>query len=370
MNRRHFFKTSFNTIKAAAMINLLPNLPLSARAGGREAPKDFPRRAAPWSLRELVAARKHHGKGRYLNPFSEQSYGNLWRVLSWKLFDENHFKSYYADEPHQPVFIDWEPVRKDRDLSITFLKHASLVIKDKGQYIFVDPLFFRLSRLISDFTPLAFDLSELPQPNHVLITHGHYDHLNKPSLASLTNRTHVVSPLGYDAQFKDLNMRQRTQLDWFDTWSSPSLEITLLPCNHWTMRNPLIGPNRSLWGSYLLRTASGLTIYIAGDAAYFDGFEELGQEYDIDLAIFNLGAYEPRWFMKYSHMNPAEVIKAFELLKARRLMIVHWGTFRLGNEPVHFPPLDLEKALAEQGKSDRLINISHGQTVFLDQLAL
>ena len=370
MKRRHFLKTSFNTIKAAAMVNLLPIPPLSAAAGAAEGLEPFAGRSGPYSLKELVAVRKHHGDGRYLNPFSERSHGNLWRVLSWKLFDENQFRTYYTDEPRQPVVIDWDPVRKGRDLSITFLKHAALVIKDKGQYIFVDPLFFRISRVITDFTPLAFDLSELPQPDHVLITHGHYDHLNKPSLARLHNRTHVISPLGYDAVFKDLNMKNRTQLDWYDTWSSPSREITLLPCNHWTMRNPFVGPNRSLWGSYLLRTASGPTIYIAGDAAYFEGFQELGQEYDIDLAIFNLGAYEPRWFMKYSHMNPAEVIKAFELLKARRLMIVHWGTFRLGDEPVHFPPLELERALAEQGKSDRLIKISHGQTVFMDQLAL
>jgi len=69
-------------------------------------------------------------------------------------------------------------------------------------------------------------------------------------------------------------------------------------------------------------------------------------------------------------MNPEEVIKAFEALKAKRLMIAHWGTFRLGNEPVHFPPLDLEKELAKQGKTDRLIKMNHGQTVFLDQLAL
>ena len=77
------------------------------------------------------------------------------------------------------------------------------------------------------------------------------------------------------------------------------------------MRNPIVGPNRSLWGSYLIKSASGPVIYISGDTAYFDRFSEIGNEFKIDLAIFNLGAYEPRWFMADSHINPAETVRAF-----------------------------------------------------------
>jgi L-ascorbate metabolism protein UlaG (beta-lactamase superfamily) len=130
------------------------------------------------------------------------------------------------------------------------------------------------------------------------------------------------------------------------------------------MRNPLKGPNCSLWGSFIIRTAGGPTIFIAGDAAYFDRFQEIGAESSIDLAVFNLGAYEPRWFMAQSHMNPLEVVKAFEELRASRLMVVHWGTFRLGDEPVHFPPQDLQKALAAKGLLDRLVHLDHGQTLY------
>jgi L-ascorbate metabolism protein UlaG (beta-lactamase superfamily) len=119
-----------------------------------------------------------------------------------------------------------------------------------------------------------------------------------------------------------------------------------------------------LWGSYLIKTAAGINIFIGGDAAYFEGFRELGHECRIDLAVFNLGAYEPRWFMANSHMNPAETVQAFKDLKAKRLLIVHWGTFRLGDEPVHFPPMQITQELEKEGLLECLIQLGHGETFF------
>jgi N-acyl-phosphatidylethanolamine-hydrolysing phospholipase D len=218
---------------------------------------------------------------------------------------------------------------------------------------------------IEDFSPLAFNSRQIPVPDHVLITHGHYDHLDKPSLATLEKNTHVISPLGYDSVFKDLGMVNRTRMDWYDIFRDGDRGITFLPSNHWTMRNPVRGPNRSLWGGYIIETAAGRTIYVTGDSGYFDGFAEIGGDFDIDLAIINLGAYEPRWFMASSHMNPRETVQAFKELNARKLMIVHWGTFRLGDEPVHFPPVDIKKELKKEGLLDRLVDIRHGETFFV-----
>jgi L-ascorbate metabolism protein UlaG (beta-lactamase superfamily) len=139
----------------------------------------------------------------------------------------------------------------------------------------------------------------------------------------------------------------------------------LLPCNHWTMRNPLVGPDRSLWGAYLIRTAAGANILISGDTAYFEQFKEIGSLFNIDIAIFNLGAYAPRWIMRESHMNPEETVQAFQDSGAQKMLILHWGTFRLGDEPVHLPPLDLKGVLKRENLLDRLIDITHGQTLYL-----
>ena len=92
--------------------------------------------------------------------------------------------------------------------------------------------------------------TKLPAPDHILVTHGHYDHMDVPTLSSFAKETHVITPLGYDDLFGSLGMNRRTRLDWFDSFEEDGREITLLPCDHWTMRNPLVGPNRSLWGSY------------------------------------------------------------------------------------------------------------------------
>ncbi len=321
------------------------------------------RRASGLPLAEIAATRLHHGPSGFLNPFSERGHGNMLGVLSWKLFHRNEFKEYYPDEPVTRVEVDWTAVKETQGLSLTFVKHSCVFIKDRERSIIIDPVFGGLFGFFRDFSPLAFAPADVPRPDYVLLTHGHYDHLDLPTLRLFDGRSHFITPLGYDSVFSGFNGLKRTRLDWLETHRDGGLEITLLPCNHWTMRNPLTGPNRSLWGSYLIRTAAGPNIFISGDAAWFDRYGELGRLADIDLAVFNLGAYEPRWFMKDSHMNPAEVVRAFLELKARRLMIVHWGAFRLGDEPVHFPPRDIRLEMEKQGLFDRLIAVEPGGNV-------
>lgn len=365
MERRMFLKKAAKLGKASLMLPLL--------AGGSThhasaAPIEAEKPLADLDgigLRELAERKLHHGRDRFVNPFNPAMERGFLRLLQWKLFSENKFKQHYDEERVTPVSVDWGPVREHGGLSVTFLKHASVLIRDQGRGFLVDPIFFDILPFIKDHTPLAFDPKAIPGADHVLITHGHYDHLDARSLGTLDREAHVVTPLGYEKTLSDLRMPRHTRLDWFDTFTDEDREITLIPCDHWTMRSPIEGPDRSLWGSYILRTATGPTIYISGDTAYFDRFEEIGREFDIDLAIINLGAYEPRWFMYQSHMNPEETVRAFKALGARRLMILHWGTFRLGDEPVHFPPIDIRREMGREGLSDRLVDLKHGKTLFL-----
>lgn len=316
------------------------------------------------SLRDISLRKEHHGNGAFVNPVGPSRKGRFLQLLKWKL-SSNPFNPYLKDQPVRPISINWSSIQAHQGVSLTFLKHAGILIKDADSHLMVDPVFSDLMWFIEDFSPFTFSPKQIPKPDHVLITHGHYDHLDKFSLAILDRSTHVITPLGYRQVFQDLQMKNRTQLDWHDTYRNGDQSITFLPSNHWTMRNPLRGPNLSLWGGYVIETSVGHTIYVMGDSGYFDGFSEIGQDFDIDLVVINLGAYEPRWFMASSHINPREAVQAFKELNAKKMMIVHWGTFRLGDEPIHFPPRDLKKELDKEGLKDRLVDIRHGETFFL-----
>ena len=185
--------------------------------------------------------------------------------------------------------------------------------------ILVDPVFFGLFPIFTNFTPLEFDIDTMPKPDHILITHGHYDHLDKDSLSVFAPETHVITPLGYDSIFSSIEMKNRTQLDWFEAYNDGDREIILLPCNHWTMRNPLTGPNQNLWGSYLIRTKTGPRHFYQRRYSLF--LKDSRKSASGTLSTWpssSVGAYEPRWFMKQSHMNPAEAVQTLKDLKARK----------------------------------------------------
>lgn len=319
------------------------------------------------TLWDIARNRLHHGNGRFTSPL-EPSNGkrDFLELLKWQLFSDNPFKQYYRDQKVEPVTIPWQQIINHNSLSITYVTHASVYIKDNDSSLIIDPVLFGMFWPYKDFSPVTFSPGELPTVNAVLITHGHYDHLDLTSLKAFHEQSQFLCPLGYGALLRANGAKQVQELDWLDKKQVGSFEITFLPCNHWTMRNPIVGPNTALWGSYLIRTSSGRTIYISGDTAYFNRFKEIGEHYSIDLAIFNLGAYEPRWFMKKSHMSPSETVQAFREIGAQKLLVVHWGTFRLGDEPVHFPPRDIHRAMEQAGLLDRLVELKHGETMYLD----
>jgi L-ascorbate metabolism protein UlaG (beta-lactamase superfamily) len=365
MNRRRFIDIFFNLLKISLLASILPPKLHAAVAGTPEAAPLHYRPLNGRSLREIARRKEHHGNGRFINPLGLDRSGRLLKVLSWKLFHRNRFQDDLARQPVVPLSIDWEPLRILDGLSVTYLKHASLVLQDAGCRMLLDPVFASPFWFMRDFTPLTFAPAGIPAPNHVLITHGHYDHLDTDSLAQLPAGTHVICPPGYEDILDDVGLHNRTVLDWYESFREEGREIILLPCNHWTIRNPIAGPNLALWGSYLIRTASGPTVYISGDTAYFDGFDQIGAEFDIDLAVFNVGAYEPRWFMAQSHINPRETVQAFQELNAKRLLIMHWGTFRLGDEPVHLPPQHMRAEMKKTGLLDRYQEWKHGDTLMV-----
>jgi L-ascorbate metabolism protein UlaG (beta-lactamase superfamily) len=198
--------------------------------------------------------------------------------------------------------------------------------------------------------PPAVPLAEMPAVDVVLVTHDHRDHMDLPTLARLPDTAQYIVPLGNSARLAHANI---VELDWWQTHTIGALEITLVPARHWSMRAPW-NRNDTLWGGYVIRAPEGIA-YHSGDTAWGDHFAEIGSFAAIDWAMLPIGGYAPRWFMEPQHVDPEEAARGFEALGARNLLAMHWGTFRLTDEPVGEPPARLRAWWRERGLAeDRL----------------
>ena len=207
MTRRLFMKRFFTWSKMTFALGFFLIFPFLGRSGGEETSQMPEDKSMKRSLREIADRKMHHGKDSFINPFGSAGPRGLGKFLQWKLFSENRFRRYYDKERVTPVTMDWKPVLDSDGLSITFVKHACVMINDRGTHIYVDPIFGGLSFFYQDFTPLETTPGEMPKADLILITHGHYDHLDKDSLRTFGKDTSVMTPLGYGDIFEELGMQ-------------------------------------------------------------------------------------------------------------------------------------------------------------------
>jgi Predicted Zn-dependent hydrolases of the beta-lactamase fold len=162
-----------------------------------------------------------------------------------------------------------------------------------------------------------------------------------------------------------LAFRQVEELDWWESTSAMALPITVTPAQHFSARGPF-DRNRALWGGFLIE-AGGRRILHAGDSGYGPHAQEIAARLGpIDLALLPIGAYEPRWFMKDIHMNPAEAVQTHLELSARRSLAMHFGTFHLTPEGVDEPVRDLATALRARGvPAEQFRALEVGESVWL-----
>lgn len=224
-----------------------------------------------------------------------------------------------------------------RDAQLTWIGHASFLFTLGGLRILVDPILGPRIGPIKRLVPPGIPHPELPEIDIVLITHNHRDHLDPASIAMLGDKPRYVVPLGNAPILRGAGARDVVELDWWHATAIGPLSISLVPARHWSMRMPW-DRNDMLWGGFVVRGPEG-TVYHSGDTAFFDGFREIGERMGpIDWAMLPIGAYEPRWFMEPQHMSPEEAVSALCLLGAKALVAMHWGTFRLTDEPIGEPP--------------------------------
>ena len=270
----------------------------------------------------------------------------------------------YADRP--PARVDGARLR------ISYAGHASFLIQTAGLNILLDPVWSKRASPFRFIGPKRVNdpgvaFANLPPIDAVLVSHGHYDHLDVATLSRLAaaHRPRVITPLGNDTIMRNRDPAISAEAyDWGDRIEiGAEVWATLVPTQHWSARN-LSDRNMSLWASFVIEAPGG-SIYWVPDSGYGDGrnFHAARERHGpLRLAILPIGAYEPRWFMRSQHMNPAESVQAFIDCGAELALAHHYGTFQLTDEAIDAPVAALAAALQSAGiAAERFRTLRPGQ---------
>jgi len=292
--------------------------------------------------------RDHFDGRRFYNPNGANGQP-VWMVPRMLLTPRTRWPSTVPVEPRRPASVGPD------DVALTFVGHATFLVQVGTTNVLIDPVYAERASPVTFAGPrrvrapgVRFD--DLPAIALVLLSHNHYDHCDLRTLRALDRRFHpwLVAPIGNGPLLRSAGIRKVEELDWWQCASAAPLPITLTPAQHFSARGPF-DRNRALWGGFLIE-ARGRRILFVGDSGYGPHFREIAARLSpVDLALLPIGAYEPRWFMKDIHMNPAEAVQAHLDLGARRSLGMHWGTFQLTPEGVDEPVRELTKALQERG---------------------
>jgi len=310
-------------------------------------------------------SKPHHTPEGFRDPYVTAAHKSFRDVLAWKRQARRDGLPPPAKVPTPTVAPDLSRIL-GTETSATFIGHSTVLIRAGGLTILTDPVFGERASPLPFVGPrrqtlpgIAFD--DLPAIDVVLISHGHYDHLDRASVRRLAHRspeTLFIAPLGVGRLLKRWGIKTVIELDWWQSHHHSGIEFTLTPAQHWSARS-FYDRNRMLWGAFAL-FAPGFSAYFGGDSGYGPHFAETRQrladkERDgtlFDLALLPIGAYEPRWFMKEHHMNPEDAVLAHRDLGARESVAIHWGTFQLTDEALDEPPARLISARAAAGLPD------------------
>jgi len=283
-------------------------------------------------------------RGRFVNKSGKSlTRGDVWRLL------RTHQATPWPENITAPRAE--KPLARVTDgIRITPMGHATVLLQVAGLNIITDPVWSdRAGPLpwlgVKRRCPPPLALDDLPPIDVVLLSHCHYDHLDRATLARLERRDRPRLITGLKVG-RITPCRDVSELDW---WSSAKLTdgvtATYVPAEHASARGPF-DQNKSLWGGFVIETPAG-TIYFAGDTAFGTHFAAIRERFGApDVSLIPIGAYLPRWFMSIVHMDPHQAVEAATILQSRVTLPIHYGVFHLADDGYHEPLHALREALA------------------------
>jgi len=280
----------------------------------------------------------------------------------WRLVRESH---------EQPMTGSHRPVElvKSQDLGVTFIGHSSFLLQMDGRKVLIDPVFAKRLVVLRRQRRPGLLVEELPPIDLVLLTHAHMDHLDVSSLRRVIRATRrltgpppkVVVPKGVEDLVSTLGFSQVYGLAWWEQIDIQGLHVTMTPCRHWGAR--MFRDTHRGYGGYVIE-GTDHSVYHSGDTAYFDGFSEIGARLKPQVALLPIGAYFPDSY-RTVHTSPEEAVRAFLELGADKMVPMHYGTFRLGREPMDEPLQRLKAEATRIGMNGKLKILEEGETMHL-----
>jgi L-ascorbate metabolism protein UlaG (beta-lactamase superfamily) len=288
--------------------------------------------------------------GKFLNTAEMQKIGVLKSIkLMWKAL----FTKPANSTPAKPVPVHQlsrEQLLAAPDNSLFRLGHSTVLLKLNGAFWLTDPVFSKRASPLQWAGPKRFhqppiSIEELPPIKGVIISHSHYDHLDRAAVLALAAKTeHFLAPLGVgDILTKwGIAASKVRQLDWWEETSVDGIRFAATPSQHFSGRS-FLDQNETLWASWVIDTGA-MRVFFSGDSGYFDGFRQIGERYGpFDVTLMETGAYDKHW--PDVHMQPEQTLQAHIDVKGHYLLPIHNGTFDLALHVWH-EPFDRIVALA------------------------
>ena len=290
--------------------------------------------------------------GRFLNPDGTPA-GQPFSRVPRMLLDNRGGEPWPAHVENAPY-----PFRAPGpgEVLVTYVGHATFLIRTAELTLLTDPIWSDRASPLSWWGPkrvrapgLAFDA--LPRVDVVLLSHAHYDHMDKRTLLALHHRDTplILTGLLNDCTLAQWGIPGARGLDWGQSADLPrGGQATFLPARHFAARGPH-DHSRTLWGGFAVALPGGFRLCFLGDTAWGLHLAAIGAASGpFDVALIPIGAYAPRWFMQAVHMIPEEAVQAHDALRAHRSLAMHHAVFRLTSEPLDEPAARLRTARGER----------------------